>query len=235
MERIFSYSNPAQLRDLLAILTDECVELTVYARAQAPEEFHKKIQTFRELNDRGWYHEKKNPAEQELAHQLFTEISATGVELHIMPFTTFKIGQYEKPDIDKDFNLYDRSKETEELLHKLTSFARITEGWRFRHLHLDQSRTKAIIQNFKEIILGRPDYEITSIHAGLHPHDRTSDHYYDTTSYAANLSAGNGRIKISGTDITTPGSHNDIITYIIGNGNKELENTLATQLGVEQK
>ena len=201
----FKYDNQKQLKQLIGLLADKSIELSAWAFATAPEEFHNLHNKINEVSYKGSLCTKE---ELKVLKSLTKEISEWSKQLKIFPFTSLEFNEiYRTAQIKHNFPYYDYDNRDNQsdlsLFIDSNPLNIINNNFRFYSIQIRELREKKDINLAKNVLINLDEnqYKIKSLNAGLNPSDYTSDHYYGGTSYDGQLWVNDGLIEITGMKI----------------------------------
>lgn len=194
--QIFTYDSPDRLKDLVAMLSDQSIKLSIGAVAVMPKEFEElRNEIERKTRCDAWG--SRYLTDPEKMRPSIERLVAFAHEIKVLPFVTVHHHGYWPEISDKTPRIKDVD---DEILPSSRNPRYLLEGWRFHSIWLKEARKKEGIKRFKDAAQNMPaGYEISSVSAGLNPREYGGGCDYSGvhTEFDAELDARGGKVTIT--------------------------------------
>ncbi|MEK6849695.1 MAG: hypothetical protein AABY01_03950 [Nanoarchaeota archaeon] len=200
MEVSFKYESPDTLRVLVNALSENSVEMSVGLKPVLPEqifsEIYKLTQKIEVIRDQIPWNEQEKPM-----LEVLLRLGDIAEEYQILPLTSllcdYSIGRG-RPELKNEMVPTNESSKVFAAAHRVMPPAHMNDR-RPLSIYFREARGTDNIQLIKTSVLELPKekWSVSSVYVGLNPRDWSSE-YYGGTDYDAHLSAGKGKITISG-------------------------------------
>lgn len=196
-KQVFTYDSPDRLKDLVGLLSDENIELSVLAGAIVSKEF----KDLRDGIDRhvSYPYRHVSLETSDLLKLSVERLVLLANEAKVFPFVSLKHDGY-RPDIENNTPHFNEKSGTSKIIIPSVRDPRfMLDAWKFYMIWLKDAREKEQIQRFKEAVKHMPEcYETYQISAGLNPQDWGGGcNYHSGTDFDARLFAAGGKVEIT--------------------------------------